>query len=81
MWIKIIVLLAMLAVLVNLFTALFHLMKGEQGHSEKNLKHLTWRLVFSIGILVFLVVASFLGGVAPHGLPQAGETTTPAQAP
>lgn len=70
MWIKIIVVLAMLAVLFSLFTALAHLTRGEKGHSEKTLKFLAWRLVFSIAIIVGLCVASFFGLITPHGLPQ-----------
>lgn len=70
MWIKIIVLLAMLAVLFSLFTALFHLMKGGPGESQKTLKFLIWRLGFSIAIIIGLFIASFFGLLAPHGLPQ-----------
>lgn len=70
MWIKIIVLVAMAAVLVNLFIALFHLTRGGEGDSRKTLRSLTWRLVFSIALFVLLYVASFLGWVAPHGLPR-----------
>jgi H+/Cl- antiporter ClcA len=71
MWIKIIVLIAMAAVLVNLFTALLHLMKGGEGSSRKTLKSLTWRLAISIAIVVGLYLASFFGLIAPHGLPRA----------
>lgn len=68
MWIKVIVLLAMLAVLFSLFTALFHLMKGGAGASQKTLKFLTWRLGICIAIFLGLYLASFFGLIAPHGV-------------
>lgn len=71
MWIKTIVLLAMLAVLYNLFKGLSRLVKGgKREDSEQVLKSLIWRLVFSIAIIVGLYVASFFGLIAPHGLPK-----------
>ena len=70
MWIKIIVLVAMLAVLINLFKALSHLVKGGKDSSEKALRSLVWRLVFTIAILAGLYAASFFGLIAPHGLPK-----------
>ncbi len=69
MWIKIIVLLAMLAVLFSLFTALYHLMKGGPGESQKTLKFLIWRLGISIAIFLGLYLASVFGLIAPHGMP------------
>jgi Flp pilus assembly protein protease CpaA len=80
MWIKIIVLVAMAAVLVNLFIALFHLNRGGQGDSRKTLRALSWRLGISIALFVFLFVAARLGWVTPHGLPQTGPTATSAPA-
>lgn len=77
MWIKIIVLVAMLAVLANLFYALFHLMKGGEGASRKTLNSLIWRLGISIAIFLGLYLASFFGLVAPHGLPQAQQAKPP----
>lgn len=78
MWIKIIVLVAMAAVLVNLFHALFHLTRGGQGASEKTLRALKWRLGISIALFLGLYLASLMGWVAPHGLPRASDATPPA---
>lgn len=81
MWIKIIVLLAMAAVLVSLFMALASLSRGAAGDSQKTLRRLTWRLGISIAIVVGLAVASHFGLIAPHGLtkaqPQQAPTATP----
>lgn len=81
MWIKIIVLVAMAAVLVNLFIALFHLNRGGQGDSRKTLRSLSWRLGISIALFLFLFVAALMGWVTPHGLPQAAPTGTSTTAP
>lgn len=71
MWIKIIVLVAMLAVLFSLFRALSHLVRGgDKASSEKVLRALVWRLALSIAIIVVLYAASFFGLIAPHGLPR-----------
>lgn len=81
MWIKIIVLVAMAAVLVNLFIALFHLTRGGEGDSRKTLRALTWRLAISIALFLLLYLASFMGWVAPHGLPQPAREAPAASAP
>jgi H+/Cl- antiporter ClcA len=81
MWIKIIVLVAMVAVLANLFYALFQLTRGGEGASKRTLRSLTWRLGISIAIFLGLYLASFFGLIAPHGLPQAQQppaATSPA---
>lgn len=81
MWIKIIVLFAMLAVLFSLFKALSHLVRGGKENSEKVLKSLAWRLAFSIAIILGLYVASFFGLIAPHGLPKPANTGTTITSP
>lgn len=78
MWIKILVLAAMVAVVANLFIALFHLTRGGEGDSAKTLHSLKWRLALSIALFALLYLASFFGLIAPHGLPRPA-TETPAQ--
>ena len=79
MWIKIFVLIAMLAVLFSLYKGLTHLVKGGKANSEKALKSLVWRLALSIAIIVLLYAASFFGLIAPHGLPGPAAAKTSAQ--
>lgn len=78
MWvIKVIVLIAMAAVLFSLFKALSHLVRGgDRESSEKVLRSLIWRLGLSIAIIAGLYVASFFGLIAPHGLPKPAEKGT-----
>lgn len=81
MWIKIIVLVAMVAVVANLFHALFHLMKGGEDASRKTLRSLSWRLGISIAIFLGLYLASLFGLIAPHGLPQPSSPPPASSAP
>ena len=70
MLIKIFVLIVLFAVVANLFTALFHLIRAERGHSRKALKFLTFRLVLSIVLFASLYIMAKLGYIQPHGFPQ-----------
>lgn len=57
---------ALIAILVSLGTALFHLSSGK-GDSGKLLKALTWRIVLSVALLLFVVFAAHQGWVTPNG--------------
>lgn len=57
---------ALLAILVSLGTALFHLSSGK-GDSGKMLKALTWRIGLSVALLLFVVFAARQGWVTPNG--------------
>lgn len=70
MLIKLIALAALFAVAANLFLALFHLIRAEQGGSRKTLKFLTFRLVISIVLFASLYVLAHFGYIQPHGFPQ-----------
>lgn len=80
MWVKWLVLLVMAAVLINLFTALFHLVRGGEGHSQRTLKFLILRLALSIALFIGLYIMAYLGYIQPHGLPKT-EAGTTASAP
>jgi hypothetical protein len=74
MLIKILVLLVLFFIVANLFTALFHLIRGGQGASKKTLKFLTLRLVLSILLFASLYVLAYLGYIQPHGFPDGNRT-------
>ena len=74
MLIKIIVLLVLFAVVANLFTALFHLIRGGEGASRKTLKFLKIRLALSIFVFLSLYIMAYFGIIQPHGFPQHGQT-------
>ncbi len=56
----------LLAILISLGSALFHLTSGK-GDSGKMLRALTWRVGLSVGLFVLLFVAGRQGWVSPHG--------------
>jgi heme/copper-type cytochrome/quinol oxidase subunit 4 len=70
MLVKIFVLIVLFAVVANLFTALFHMLRAERGHSRKALKFLTLRLALSIVLFASLYIMAKLGYIQPHGFPQ-----------
>jgi hypothetical protein len=64
--IRIAVVLVLIAILVSLGTALFHLSRG--GDSAKMARALTVRIVLSIVLFLLLMLAWRAGLVTPHGL-------------
>lgn len=75
MIIKIVIILALLVILVSLASALFYLVKNQDG-SERTAKALTTRITLSIVLFIFLLVAVSTGIIQPHGLnPTRGAST------
>jgi hypothetical protein len=67
MWINIVVVLAFIAILVSLGSALFFLV-NDRGDSRRSVKALTWRVGLSIGLFVFIMAMIGLGLIEPHGI-------------
>ena len=57
----------LLAILVSLATALYHLTTGK-GDSGKMVRALSWRIGLSIALFALLIVAARQGWIAPHGI-------------
>lgn len=67
--IKIFVIVAFLAILVSLGSALFHLVRHKSDEdSRKTAKALTFRIGLSLGLFILLVLALATGLIQPHGL-------------
>ncbi|MDT4331682.1 twin transmembrane helix small protein [Methylomonas sp. MS20] len=67
--IKIFVIVAFLAILVSLGSALFHLVRHKSDEdSRKTAKALTFRIGLSLGLFILLVLALAAGLIQPHGL-------------
>lgn len=75
MLIKIVVLFILVLIVVSLFKALSSLVKNESG-SGKTVKLLAYRVGFSVLLLVFLGLSSYMGWVSPHDL-KGKPTTSP----
>jgi hypothetical protein len=64
--IRVAVFVVLMAILVSLGTALFHLARG--GDSARMARALTVRIVLSIVLFLLLMLAWRAGLVTPHGL-------------
>ncbi|HEY9134194.1 MAG TPA: DUF2909 domain-containing protein [Pseudomonadales bacterium] len=67
MWVKILVLSVILIIVYNLFRALYFMIKG-QGNSRAMARSLTYRVAFSVGLFVLLIILFATGLIQPHGV-------------
>lgn len=65
--IKVIMVLALLAIVASLGVALWRLVH-ERGQSERTVKALTFRIGLSIALFVLLLLGMFTGLIVPHGV-------------
>ena len=65
---KILIIVAMLAILFTLFRGLYFLATGKQD-SKKTVNSLRWRIGLSIALFVLIMAGIFMGWLEPHGLP------------
>lgn len=63
--IKIAVILAMLAIVVSLFSGAFFLVR-DRSSSRRVVRALTWRIGLSVGLFLILLVLIFAGIIEPH---------------
>jgi len=64
---KLVVIGTLIAIVVSLGKALFHLSSG-QGDSNRTIRALTWRIALSVGLLMLMLFAAHQGWIAPHGI-------------
>ena len=67
MFVKILIVTMMLVILGVLLSALIFLVKDE-GKTERTMKALIWRILLSVSLFIFLLVAFFLHWINPHGI-------------
>lgn len=65
---RVVVLLALVAIVVSLGSALYHLSRGTQQDSAKLARALTVRIVLSLALFALIMIAWFAGVIAPHGI-------------
>ncbi len=69
MLIKTLIIVAFIAIIVSLGSALFHLVKHKDAeHSQKTVKALTFRIGLSVVLFIFVIIAMATGLVQPTGL-------------
>ena len=66
--IKILIIIALFAIVFSLGSALFHLSKGK-GDSKKMARMLTIRVGLSVALFILLMLAWYNGLITPHGIP------------
>jgi hypothetical protein len=67
MLIKILIVVVLLAIILSLFTGLFHLVK-EEGESRRMVNALTVRIALSVALFILLFIAWYAGLITPHHL-------------
>lgn len=64
---KILIVIALFAIIFSLFRGLLFLVRG-QGNPKKTVNALTWRISLSVLLIIAIVIAAQLGYVEPHGI-------------
>ena len=67
MLIKTLIVLVLLAIIGSLASGLIFLVK-DNGHSERTVKALTWRILLSVSLFGLLMLGIFTGVIQPHGV-------------
>ncbi|MGB2248650.1 MAG: twin transmembrane helix small protein [Alcanivorax sediminis] len=66
-WVKLIVVVLLLAAVFSLGRALMALVKGEKGEGKsRTMKALAWRVAFSAGVFLFILFSMLMGWITPH---------------
>jgi len=65
--IRIVIVIALVAILASLGSALFHLSRGT-GDSRKMVRALTIRVGLSVALFLLLMLAWYLGLIQPHSV-------------
>ncbi len=66
--IRLVIIAALIAIVASLGSALFHLSRGGEHDSAKMARALTIRIALSIGLFALLMLAWYVGLIAPHAV-------------
>ncbi|PCJ48719.1 MAG: hypothetical protein COA74_08410 [Gammaproteobacteria bacterium] len=64
---KVIIVLALFAILFVLFRGLYYMVK-DQGKTKRTVNSLTWRIALSVLLIIGLITAVATGVIVPHGI-------------
>ncbi len=65
--INLLIILALLAIIFVLFRGLYFMIK-DQGKTKKTVNALTWRIGFSVLLIILLILGMANGIIVPHGI-------------
>ena len=71
MWIKILIVAALVAIVISLGSGMLFLIK-DSGRTERTAKALTVRIGLSVALFGLLMLGIFTGHIKPHGVYPAG---------
>jgi cytochrome bd-type quinol oxidase subunit 2 len=66
--IKLLVVAILVASVISMGSAMFHLVTDRKGESKKMVRALTVRISLSVALFILLFVAYAMGWIEPHGL-------------
>jgi hypothetical protein len=66
--IRIVVLVALAAIVASLGSALYHLSRGREQDSAKLVRALTVRIALSLALFALIMIAWYAGLIRPHGV-------------
>jgi cytochrome bd-type quinol oxidase subunit 2 len=66
--IRILIVVALVAIVVSLGSALYHLSRGTQKDSAQMARALTVRIVISLVLFALIMLAWYAGLIRPHGI-------------
>ena len=58
----------LVAIIASLGAGLFYLLTERKPQSRKVMVALSWRVGLQLALLLFLILAYFMGWIAPHGV-------------
>lgn len=68
LFIQIISIIFLFIILYCLGSGLYHLIREGGRNSSNVVRALTWRIILSVFLFAFLILAYFLGWIHPHGV-------------
>ncbi|VAW74965.1 hypothetical protein MNBD_GAMMA13-2082 [hydrothermal vent metagenome] len=76
MWIKVLIVITLVAILISLASGMLFLLKDE-GKTKRTAKALTVRIGLSVALFGLLMFGIFTGHIKPHGIyPTAGPNSS-----
>lgn len=63
---KLLVIALLIITIYTLGSALFALVRGDAGDSDRMIRALTWRIGLSLGIFILLMIGYATGLITPH---------------
>ncbi|MFN3703792.1 twin transmembrane helix small protein [Thermomonas sp.] len=57
----------LILILWNLGAGLYYML-ADRGTTKRTVNSLTWRIALSVGLILFVILAIYMGWITPHGI-------------